>query len=145
MLIGNSKACYKRKPEVVKYLLEIGADPNLGPGGTAISASFADIILRGDNQYHLYHAAKAGCVETVNLLLDYGAADMSKACLLHADVQSGCTEMIEHILAQGVDVSELYDLHRTGTVYGTPLHRTIASTHGLNAVKLLLAHGASIN
>jgi ankyrin repeat protein len=105
-----------------------------------------------ESPYNLYHAAKTGCVETVNLLLEYGAVIdygsaniFKKGCLLHGAVQSRCTEMIECILALGVDVNELDDLDRTITFYGTPLHRAVASTHDLDAVKLLLAHGASIN
>lgn len=49
-------------------------------------------------RYSLYHAARTGCVESVDLLLEYGAAEMSKACLLNAAVQSGYTEMVEPVL-----------------------------------------------
>jgi len=138
-------ACCKRNSEVAKYLLELGANPDLGPGGSAVYASAGDMYLWEDNRYNLYHAARTGCVETVDLLLEYGAADKSKACLLHAAVQSRSTKMIEHILALGVDVNEPDNAHRTGIVYGTPLHRAVASTHDLDAVKVLLAHGASIS
>jgi hypothetical protein len=112
-------------------------------------------------QYNLYHAAGTESVETIDLLLEYGATDISKGCLLHAAVQSRSIMMIQHILTLGVDANEPDNAHQTGLMYGTPLHRvvanaeaqtvastksqTVASTHDLNAVKILLAHGASIN
>ena len=87
---------------------------------------------------------------------------------MHAAITSPSIPVVEHVLALGIDVNELDDPNKTGPSYGTPLHRVIASifdpqrekmrnghepnfsrnadiAFNIDAVKVLLAHGASVN
>jgi hypothetical protein len=153
---------------VTKYLLDSGANPDLGPAGVAWGSSGGDLYLNESRQWNLYHAAQVGSIEIVNLLLEYGAKDAAKGNLLHAAITSTSIPIIEYILSRGIDVNELDDPRKTGSSYGTPLHRVVASmfdpqlhmmrrshapmvlrnadiSSNIEAVKVLLAHGADMN
>jgi ankyrin repeat protein len=128
----------------VKYLLQHGADPNLGPAtGGGINESNAYRVV-DDSGANLRSAAQNGNVESLDLLLKYGAVH-SNAATLHAAVDGGSLTMIFHLLNLGVDVDQLDTYKTMGfPCYTTPLLRAIK--HGKSdVIRALLNAGASTN
>jgi hypothetical protein len=130
-------------PSLVAYLLDLGADPNLGPGmGPCVGHRLAYQLISNSGST-LQSAAEYGSIESLNLLIKHGAV-RSNAALLHAAVKGGNLEMMTRALELGADVDEQDDMVTMGYYcFGTPLLRAIAGGN-IDAVRLLLDKGASI-
>lgn len=116
------RAVLKNRPEVLRRLLEAGADPNLGlermkPLSTAVTFRRRELV-----RLLLAHGA------------DPNASDESGFGLLHQAVGTGDLQTTELLLQHGADPN-------AGGEHTTPL-MTAISLNKLEAVRLLLAHGA---
>jgi ankyrin repeat protein len=129
-------------PVVVRYLLDQGANPNLGPAiGDGIGESSA-FRLVSDSGAILQSAAMHGNIESFDLLLAHGAV-LSNAATMHAAAGEEKIEMMAHLLKLGVDVDQR-DTYRTMgfPCYDSPLLRAM-DLGKPRAVRFLLDHGAS--
>jgi ankyrin repeat protein len=124
------------------YLLEQGANPNLGPGtGGGIGTSRLFELVSNSGTV-LQNAARRGNVESLDLLLAHGAV-LSNASVLHAAVEGESQEMMSHLLSLGVDVDQTDSYWTMGfPPYVTPLLRAILKGK-VDAVRFLLDNGAS--
>ncbi len=116
-------AAEEGNPEIVKLLLERGADINqAGPLGNALS-----------------RAAEEGHLKTVELLLERGADVNAQGgyygSALHAAARDGRQEMVNLLLEYGADVNA------QGGRFGNALQAAAACGH-LNMIELLLNCGA---
>jgi hypothetical protein len=129
-------------PAVVRYLLDQGANPNLGPQrgpGLGMSTAFTQV---SDSGAILQSAAQFGNIETFDLLLTHGAV-LSNAATMHAAVEGENTEVMAHLLKLGVDVDQSDGIRTMGYPhYGSPLLRAMILGKP-RAVRFLLDHGAS--
>lgn len=133
--------------EVVRFLLEKGADPN--------GWSYVEFIS------HLAHAASVKNQEAFQLLLDNGAQPQQSGALWEA-AEGGNNNAAEILIDRGVDVNEVipfdvyeylnerYESFRTPqlsqfagrTRRGTPLHAA-AKNNQVEMVRFLLSKGAN--
>ena len=156
------KACAYREIDVVKYLLEAGADPTLVDdvhysslhaavdGRCTKNTLWALIdhgayvdVTRKDGTNALLRACTTGQAESVMFLLDAGA-DVSitkpngNTCLHTAVVGACCREALQKIIEQGINVNTLNNMGETA------LHLACKSAQA-KSVKLLLEKGADPN
>lgn len=122
---------------VVQWLLDHGADPNMGP----------DFVFQaGRKAVHgsgmaLQRAACCSSIGTVDLLLERGAK-LENSFPLHdaACGGDGRIPMMAHLINLGVDVNSL-DSARVRYRRGTPLHGAVCGRQPA-AVRFLLENGA---
>lgn len=126
---------------LVAYLLSRGADPNLGPRigpGIGHTGRFQIVSTSG---WTLHAAARSGNVDSFDMLLAHGAL-LQNAAAVHAAVQGGSVEMVEHVLDLGANVNERDGLETMGFYFcGTPLLRAI-NMGRVDLARILLGHGA---
>jgi ankyrin repeat protein len=128
-------------PVIVRYLLDQGANPNLGPQrgpGIGVSTAFRQVANSGAT---LESAARYGNVETFDLLLAHDAV-LSNAAPMHAAAGEQNIEIMAHLLELGVDLDERESMTLGRPSYGSPLLRAMFSGKP-QAVRFLLDHGAS--
>jgi ankyrin repeat protein len=122
-------AVIKEKEQVVRLLLENGADPNVGPGG--------------EYGYPLQAAIAKNKPELVQLLLGHGArieaAGGKYGTSLQAAAFAGNERVMDILLKKGVP-----DVNTVGGEFGTALRAAIAMQHE-SIVKTLLDAGADID
>ncbi|KXZ52983.1 hypothetical protein GPECTOR_8g354 [Gonium pectorale] len=138
-------ACYSDCPELVKLLLEQGADPWVGD--------------RCGRRTALHYAAMGGSVSSIAALMAHvPARQMTRAGVRYIDARSLCgltplhycayhgrtaalRELLRHApqLAPATS-SESYDVSLTAEVGSTPLHFAAMRGHGAAAREILLAH-----
>ena len=138
---GNS-VCPKN-PILVAYLLQLGADPNLGPGCSGTYGHPLGKQLIPDSGSTLRGAVRQGSLECLTLLIHAGG-DWANAKLMHPAIESRDVTVIAHVLHLGADVDEADDLFKTGyPIYRTPLLRAI-KLGDTDAVAFLLEKGANV-
>ena len=137
-----SVTAYEGQAEVVRMLLEAGADPNACASCNRIPP--------------IIEAARSGDAATVELLLKAGAdingRERSGNCALHWAVTLHHNQLVELLLERGAHPaipSEQYDSLDHAGVFDnspgtTPLH-CAARFGNARAAELLLQHGADIN
>ncbi len=127
-----SKAAWDGSMEMVKLLLEYGADINLNDLGIPA----------------LVQAASKGYAEMVEFLLDHGAdidilafiVGGKYATALMAAAEAGHAEIVKLLLERGADISTYID------GWSPPTALALAAEEGhTEIVRLLLEHGADIN
>eukprot|EP01127_Copromyxa_protea_P010454 TRINITY_DN2544_c0_g1_i3.p1 TRINITY_DN2544_c0_g1~~TRINITY_DN2544_c0_g1_i3.p1 ORF type:complete len:514 (+),score=72.54 TRINITY_DN2544_c0_g1_i3:689-2230(+) len=117
-------ACSKENAELVKILLESGADPNL------VSRGKPPLLLSVLRNHQ----------PIVNLLLSYGANPnviTRNVSPLHLAVSKGVIELCDILVKSGADVS------LNSSQYGTPLHLSIRLNHKFVA-QYLVSKGAKL-
>ncbi|KAI9888319.1 MAG: hypothetical protein M1814_000594 [Vezdaea aestivalis] len=105
----------------LKWFLENGADPNIGPDGFMRCSSHVATCSSGIN---LDSAAAIGSVSTLNLLLAYGAKlENSHTMVSAADTNDDESKlpMMRRLVELGVDVNQL-DSYRQMYSAGPALH-----------------------
>ena len=116
-----------RHLEIMRLLLERGADVNVSPGSRGLL---------------LHYASDSGQVEAVHLLLrhnpDVNARGPMNWTPLHSASFYGHTKVVQLLLDHGADINALSSGHNT------PL-RSAVSDRCLEVVRLLLEHGADVN
>jgi len=114
-------------PEMVKYLIDKGADVN-------IANDFGYTPILG--------AASGGNVEGIQYLIDAGADINTKLpngeSLIHMAARGGNVEVLKMLVDNGVDINQKTDFGRI------PLINAIYSEQ-LEAIKYLVEHGANLN
>ena len=120
----SSAAGRRRDPELVRVLLEAGADPD---DGWAPTSRF------GDSLYHSVEAEDPACTR---LLLEHGAAVDRTMALAHA-LDFDRLERVRLLLDHGADPNE-------GTE-GTCLHHAVKRGRGPEFVRLLVGRGADLD
>ncbi|KAF2185365.1 ankyrin [Zopfia rhizophila CBS 207.26] len=129
--------------ELVKYLLNRGANPNLGPVvGVAVSMYGASQLVANSGAV-LATAVREGNREVVDMLVQQGAV-LANASAVHCAVEKGDEAMLVRVLGLGADVDEkdTFAVFGTRTV-GTPLVRAVRENK-VNMVTVLLKNGASV-
>ncbi|KAF2036802.1 ankyrin [Setomelanomma holmii] len=138
----------------IRYLLEHGARPELGP---PLVAGSLQSIRPETNSYWTLNQAAAFCTPQVfALLLEHGA-DVNAAIPLHYAAGTGLPPspdnlpissripMLEYLVGLGIDVNAMDDAIRTegyGCAYdGTPLSYAV-KWGGVEETRWLLQHGA---
>lgn len=127
---------------MVAYLLKLGANPNIGPKVDSFGA--AEMLHMSPNSGSILRGAvRIGNLESINLLISYGA-EITNASLMHPATICGKTSVMARVLELGANIDEKDDMLKTGyPTYGTPLLRAI-KTRDTNAVRFLLERGASV-
>ncbi|PRP81625.1 serine/threonine-protein phosphatase 6 regulatory ankyrin repeat subunit A-like protein [Planoprotostelium fungivorum] len=151
-------ACQRKYPTMIHYLLQAGADPNIGDTlsflfvSPIVSAPIisdpmmtASVLLTDFTECKgvtpLYLCCLYGEDESVKYLLDYGA-NHSALCTsreiapLHLAASKGIVSISKMLIDAGADVNIF------SSRYGTPLHVAVSKNHQF-ILKLLLDHGAS--
>lgn len=128
---------------VTKWLLDHGADPNLGPPLNPQPRSFSVT----DSGAALNTAAAMSSPAIIDLLIQHGAK-LKNSLPLHAaattDVKPDCERiaMMAHLLQLGVDINGT-DESRGMAAFGTPLHHAVRWAR-MDAVRFLLMRGADV-
>ncbi|KAG5717470.1 Caskin-2 [Termitomyces sp. T112] len=131
--MGDLLALCLNSPSMIKWVLAHGADPNLNYNNGSHSALETAVINESP--------------ESVEVLIDIGGAQISNTNALKFAARFGRTEMIELLLARGVEINEIprpkyaNNLMDYDTGMGTALHQA-AIAGQLDAVQLLLEKGA---
>ncbi|XTI86366.1 ankyrin [Cenococcum geophilum] len=129
--------------ELVKYLLDRGANPNLGPAvGVPVSMYGASQLVANSGSV-LATAVRWGDREVVEMLVQQGAV-LENASAVHCAVKRGDEAMLVRVLGLGADVDkeDTFAIFGTGTV-GTPLVRAVRENK-VDMVTVLLENGASV-
>ncbi|KAG6836358.1 hypothetical protein H0H93_008859 [Arthromyces matolae] len=114
-------------PVVIKWALDHGADPNKNHDGLYYSA--------------LERAVSRNNLENAKLLISGGAHVKGSYALVIA-ARKGLTAMISLLLGSGAGINEIPpNRYNVSPWQGTPLHEAAQEGH-LEAVQLLLDHGA---
>ncbi|MCJ1379688.1 hypothetical protein MMC17_002790 [Xylographa soralifera] len=141
---GRTALAYVMRDEtLVRWLLDHGADPNIGAPYTFVPSDSAPVTNSGDA---LNHAAASLSVATFDLLLAHGAR-LENSLPLHAAAEvaadaEAVVPMLQHLLSLGVDVNAS-DHVKGHAGLGTPLHYAIRAGR-LAAVGFLVEHGADL-
>ncbi|KAF2036803.1 ankyrin [Setomelanomma holmii] len=138
----------------IRYLLEHGADPRLGP---PLNNQGPPMSLRPEANSHriLNHAAAYYTPEIFALLLSHGPELQNATPLHHAAGSYKCTKpdnfpsasripMLEYLVELRLDINALDDdvvQTTSSSHWGTPLHYAVRRRH-IEEVKWLLDHGA---
>lgn len=136
------QAAISRRPpntEFIRYLLDLGADPNAQEGGSNTALNVACDM----------HLEEGQSIEIVKLLIEYGAdVSIKEGAYGAAALQTACqnfkisTPLIQILLEKGADVNA------RGGYYGNALNALCMleteQEHKLEAVKLLLSYGADV-
>ncbi|KAG6849023.1 hypothetical protein H0H93_011936 [Arthromyces matolae] len=118
---------FTKYPVVIQWALDHGADPNKNRDGLYYSP--------------LECAVSRNSLENAKLLISGGARVKGSHALVIA-AQSGLTAMISLLLASGAGINEIPpNKYNISLWQGTPLHEAAKEGH-LEAVQLLLHHGA---
>ena len=121
-------AVFFKNNEIVRILLENGADPN------KFSQPYFDTPFQ--------MAIANGNMFAVEIMLDYGAHLDSKintgASMLHLAIKKKHVEIAKYLMKKGVEVNTF------DNVLKTPLHLA-ASCESTESIKALLVYGANVN
>lgn len=134
--------CIHDEP-VTKWLLDHGADPNLGPPLDPQPRSLSVT----DSGAALNTAATMSSPAVIDLLIQHGAK-LENSLPLHAaataDVKPDGERipMMAHLLQLGVDINGT-DESRGMAAFGTPLHHAVRWAR-MDAVRFLLMKGADV-
>ena len=120
----SSAAGRRQDPELVRALLEAGADPD---DGWAATSRFGD---------SLYHSVEVDDPACTRLLLEHGASVNGTMALAHA-LDYDRLERVRLLLDHGADPNE-------GTE-GTSLHHAVKRQRGPEFVRLLAERGADLD
>jgi len=124
------KAAYDGNADVVRQLIEAGADVNYRQ--------------RHDTPTPIHWAAKQGHADVVRLLIEAGAdvsaeetaGEFTRMTPLHW-AASGHADVVRLLIEAGADVNAM-------TILGTPLHLAVAEDNA-DVVRLLIEAGADVN
>jgi len=134
------EACRRRKPEILKQLLEAGADPN--------AATTEGKDAEHERMTALMAAADAGSAESVQLLLAAGAKvaprALTGATALHYAARSGNIGTVEAILRAGADVNVTTIAQHGGSAGRSALHEAV-DRGNTKAVAALIKAKANVN
>lgn len=124
----------------VKWLLDHGASPNMGP--CVVFQIGREVV--SDSGMALQLAACSSSISTLDLLLEHGAK-LENSFPLHDAAGTGDERipMMAHLIELGVDVNGL-DTARVRYRSGTPLHCAVGGRH-IGILRLLLENGADPN
>lgn len=125
----------------MKWLLDHGADPNLGP---KVSFQTGGKVVP-DSGIALQRAACWSTIQTFDLLLEHGAKPENSFPLHDAagHRKDESISMMTHLLQLGVDVNGS-DIARIRFRHGSPLHCAVLGEH-LGNIEFLLKNGADPN
>ena len=131
------EACGRGSLEMVEYLLQHHADPNIGP---------PDLHPVVDVRCPLHVAITHGSIPMVNALLAAGADPELHKGTLWLAAQNGNIEMVRRLLEiEGLDKNALAsDVWNYSAIRGTALHTAAEKGHA-DVLKLLLEEGADPN
>jgi ankyrin repeat protein len=128
---------------LISYLLQLGANPNLGPGIGPGVGDVRKLHLIPNSGRILQSAVRRHSIEALDLLIAHGAV-LSNAAVMHAAVEGGSLDMMAHLLKLGADVDEVDNFMTIGyDCYGLPLLRAVHKGK-TDVVRFLLENGASI-
>ena len=121
-------ACKYCRPSIVSALVKLGADTGIRD-------------LAGNLPIEL--AAACNCIEVVKVLLSHGAithTDAPRFCALHSAAAFGNEEMVDLLIASGVNLEEVAD----GEEGRTAMHWAVQEGH-YAIVSTLLDNNANVN
>ena len=148
------------QPEVVKYLVSVGADVSIknndgktpldlakseGNAGCVFFLSKGNLTQK-DKDELLLKASEKGDLEGVKFLIENGADVNAKGCCdytpLHEAAEKGHLEVVKYLISKGADVNA----KSTGVFTSgyTPLHMAAGGGY-LEVVKYLVSNGVDVN
>ncbi|KAH7323772.1 ankyrin repeat-containing domain protein [Rhexocercosporidium sp. MPI-PUGE-AT-0058] len=131
------EACRVKALDMVRYLLDKEADPNITP---------LDIHPIEPIQCPLHVAVSNGSIELIEMLLDAGANPNRPKGTLWLAATSGRTEIVTRLLQiESLDIDALSsDAGNYAEVMGTALHAAVEKDH-VDVLNILLDSGADPN
>ena len=158
-------AVAENHPEAAKLLIDHGADVNARTSDLTFPKDRFGLegvltILPHGRWTPLMYAARQGSLEAARVLVDAGAdknardPDLSTPAIIAAI--NGHYDVAAMLVERGADpnltdtsgMAVLYavvDMNTLGEVYGRPNRRSTSTISALDAMKVLLAHGANVN
>ncbi|MBT5872799.1 MAG: hypothetical protein HOH43_05220 [Candidatus Latescibacteria bacterium] len=159
-------AAYLHKPEIVQWLVELGADPNK-PDGEAYkpvdlayefatnepSAALVDALIRAGTEISIWTAVRMGQLDRCKAILEESPdllnafSDGISLTPLMVAVRMNRLSIAEFLIASGADVNAIGPLDNDGMGANTVLWYAVqGGRKGREAVvELLLAHGADVD